>query len=132
MDKDLKKIWNLTNKAMENSYSPYSNFKVGAIIVSDVGLHTGTNIENASYGCTLCAEAVAIGNMISNGGKIINLICISSSNNKPISPCGMCRQRISEFSNNNTKILLTTKNKMIFKSYSIDELLPYRFNKDFI
>lgn len=82
--------------ARENAYAPYSNYKVGAaILVADGQIITGINIENVSYGLTVCAERTAIYNAISAGIKEIKAIAVCTSN--AVSPCGACRQVLAEF-----------------------------------
>lgn len=113
--------------ALKNAYAPYSHFCVGACICSSSGnLYTGVNIENSSYGLTLCAESSAIAQMISAGEKIIDSIVILASSNQLCSPCGACRQRIFEFSTSQTQVLLCN-HQHILERKSIDELLPLGF-----
>ncbi len=101
---------NLVSKAFEgrkNAYAPYSNFKVGAAVLTEDGkIYTGCNIENASYGATNCAERTAIFKAISEGHKTIEAIAIVGVINDYTYPCGICRQVISEFASDNTKIIL--------------------------
>ncbi len=115
-------------EALKCSYSPYSNFKVGAsVVTTNDSLYSGCNIENASYGLTICAERVAIFKMISaEGPKIkIKAILIATDKNIPCSPCGGCRQVIKEFSNTNTQVIYMSKNG--YTHLPIDELLPDSF-----
>lgn len=118
--------------AMKNSYSPYSNFKVGAAVLTEDGfIFIGTNVENSSFGATLCAERVAIGNAVSNGHKKIIKIGIISESNDVITPCGICRQVIFEFAkhyNNDIEILMSNKNKRKIVSSKISEILPLGFD----
>lgn len=117
-------------KVMEKSYSPYSKFTVGACIRTiDDQYFSGTNIENASYGLTLCAETAAIANMICHHHSIIADIVVVSGTADRCPPCGSCRQRIAEFSNSQTKIHLASHDSVI-ESYTIDQLLPHAFQFD--
>jgi len=123
----------LLQKAKEiskNSYSPYSNFPVGAaIIYESEKIYTGCNIENVSYGLSLCAERNAMAGAIANGEKTkIKAIAIYSPKQKLCMPCGACRQWISEFciNENDTKIILEDKNEEL-KIYSLKEIFPYDF-----
>lgn len=85
--------------AAANSYSPYSKFRVGAAILCDDGsIVTGANIENRSYGLTICAERSALASAVSSGRKGFRAIAIATPDSSyPVSPCGACRQVISEF-----------------------------------
>lgn len=113
-------------EAQKTSYSPYSNFPVGAAVEMESGrIYTGTNIENSSYGLTICAERVAIFNAISNGESKIKNIAISCKNSDKLSssmPCGACRQVIIEFSTADTQIIVNG-----VYSFKIDQLLPNAF-----
>lgn len=82
--------------ARARAYAPYSHFAVGAAIVADTGrIFTGVNIENASYGLTVCAERTAVGTMIAEGDRRILAVAVCSQNG--VTPCGACRQVLSEF-----------------------------------
>jgi len=104
MDKSfISKIIDMAKKAQKNSYSPYSRYPVGATVVGESGkIYTGTNIENASFGLSICAERVAIFKAISAGEKKIKDICVVA---KSATPCGACRQVIMEFADKDAKII---------------------------
>jgi cytidine deaminase len=124
---DYKNLINRAFEAKKNSYSPYSNFRVGsALITDDNNIFYGTNIENASYGATVCAERVAIFNAIATGKKLIRAIAIISDRNDFIFPCGICRQVLSEFSDDKT-IIICCRNDKVYETYNIIELLPNHF-----
>ena len=113
---------------LQNAHAPYSGFSVASCICSDNGnLYTGVNIENQSYGLTICAERSAICQMVAAGDKKISAVVIMAGNNLLCPPCGACRQVIKEFANNNTKIYLCD-NEKILRSCTMDELLPLAFN----
>jgi len=117
--------------AMKKAHAPYSNFHVGATILDENNqIHAGCNVENAAYPLGVCAEGSAISNMVLNGGRSINKIMIVSSGEKLVTPCGGCRQKIKEFSNENTQILVFHDNKT--STFSIEELLPQSFSKEFL
>ena len=83
------------------SYSPYSNYKVGAaLLVADGSIISGTNVENASYSVTICAERSAIVSAISAGKRDFVAIAVATSSKEPQAPCGVCRQSLLEFSDN--------------------------------
>ena len=112
-------------KSKEYAYSPYSNFKVGAaVLTSDGMVFLGSNIENASYGATICAERVAIFKAVSEAKKNIVKIAIASDTNDLTYPCGICRQVISEFMPEG-EIILGNENEI--KVYKVSELLPHAF-----
>lgn len=104
--KSLKEeLMDLADKARENSYAPYSNYHVGACLIADNGkLYSGANIENGSYGASICAERVAIFKAIYDGAKVIEAIAIKADTPGAF-PCGICRQVMSEFAgyNKNTE-----------------------------
>lgn len=119
----------LINKALlakENSYSPYSNFRVGsALLTEDNKIYTGCNIENSSYGATICAERTAIIKAVSSGEKKFKKLAIVSDSNDLTYPCGICLQVISEFMPDG-EIVLLDKDKNIC-IYKVSEFLPLAF-----
>jgi len=124
----IKALIKAADLAKTKAYAPYSNFPVGAAILdNNQNIHSGCNVENSSYPLGCCAEQSAISNMILNDGHIIKTIVISSNSKEACSPCGACRQKINEFANKSTTILLC-QNGEIVKSYSIEKLLPDAFN----
>jgi len=128
MNKIISKMIAEAYKALQNSYSPYSHFSVASCIQTNNGaLYTGVNVENGSYGLTLCAETTAIGTMISAGEQTIKNMVVLAGNNLLCSPCGACRQRIHEFSSSETQIHLCNKDS-VFHTMTIDQLLPLAFD----
>ena len=96
---NFERLFKACKEVREQAHVPYSNFKVGAaFLTEDNNIITGCNVENAAYPQSQCAEASAIGNLISQGYKSIKEIVVIGSGNKLCSPCGGCRQRIREFS----------------------------------
>ncbi len=129
MPVDHEQLIEAAKKARQNAYAPYSNYFVGAAIVDDRGgIYTGCNVENAAYPEGNCAEANAIGAMVTAGGKKISVIAAVGGGDalEFCTPCGGCRQSILEFSDENTRIILINEEGEIQK-YSIDELLPLAF-----
>lgn len=113
-------------EAMNNAYAPYSNFKVGAaLLTKDNQVYTGCNIENASYGATNCAERTAIFKAISEGVKEFKKIAVVSSSDEYTYPCGICRQVISEFMPEGEVIFGNSDGKIL--NIKATELFPYRF-----
>ncbi|QXM05703.1 cytidine deaminase [Crassaminicella indica] len=114
-------------QAKENAYAPYSNFKVGAALLTKDGkIYTGCNVECASFGGTNCAERTAIFKAISEGSKDFEAIAIASDNDTFTFPCGICRQVIFEFGKD-IKIIVGDKDGKI-KVVPIKELLPHGFS----
>ena len=117
----------LARNIAEKAYAPYSNFRVGAALITDSGnVYTGCNIENASYPATVCGEDVAVVKAISEGEKSIKTIavaCIDAESDTAIFPCGISRQRLAEFDTKN--VIVVDKNG--FKEYTFEEILPYNF-----
>ncbi|MDD3453216.1 MAG: cytidine deaminase [Bacilli bacterium] len=119
----------LTN-LLKNSYSPYSNFKVASIVVmKDNNIFSGVNVENASFGATICAERSAIVSAISAGYKKYDFekLYVMVDSDKISSSCFLCRQVISEFFEENKEIVLMNKNGD-YKTYLVKELCPVPFN----
>ena len=113
----------------ERAYSRYSGYSVGAALVDERGnLHVGCNVENAAYPQGSCAETGAIAAMIASGGSRIVAIAIAGGSDRitTCSPCGGCRQRISEFADEDTRIIIIGDDDE-WHSYGIDELLPHSF-----
>lgn len=120
-------------EASKKSYSPYSKFPVGACVLYESGnIYQGCNVENASYGLTLCAERNAMSSAIVKGETSkITAIAIYSPKQKRCLPCGACRQWLSEFAKNEkeTKIILEDINDKILV-LSLEEIFPYGFKFD--
>jgi cytidine deaminase len=114
-------------EAAKRAYVPYSKFPVGAALVSADGkIYQGCNIENASFGLTNCAERTAIFKAVSEGEHSFSAIYIYGETDKPISPCGACRQVLSEFCSPDMPVILISKDHQL-KSLTVSELLPYSF-----
>tara|TARA_B110001454_G_scaffold43498_1_gene42591 strand:- start:100 stop:492 length:393 start_codon:yes stop_codon:yes gene_type:complete len=119
-----------TKEAMNKAYAPYSNYPVGALVVTDKGnTYSGCNVENASYPLGNCAEASAIASMVISGEKIIKTIYVMSKNDEGGIPCGGCRQRIREFSDSNTQIIMCSPDG-VQRRINISELLPNSFGPE--
>lgn len=126
MNEKYNKLFEEAVKASENSYSPYSKFRVGAaLLCSDGTIYTGCNIENSSYPLGNCAERTAIFKAVSDGKKDFEAIAIAGSADynmsEPCYPCGACRQVMSEFCDESFKVILSEK------ILTLGELLPYSF-----
>lgn len=126
---DLEKLINIAKQARENSYSPYSNYKVGCALITKSGkIFSGCNVENDGL-MSICAERVAFVKAISEGEKEFEALLVLGGKEKLIytSPCGYCRQFISEFCDKNFEIYICYENNKIDKK-TIEELFPNKFD----
>lgn len=130
LDKSLKKLLELANKARKNAYAPYSKYQVGCALLDAKGkTFTGCNVENASYPAGLCAERTAIVKMISEGGKKIKEIVLVGSSAEPVFPCGMCLQVIQEFGNG-CRVTSVDPKGLVFRQVPLKDLFPFGFTPD--
>lgn len=126
--KEIEKLIAETIENKKNSYSPYSNFRVSALVKTKSGkIFKGVNIENAAYSPTICAERSALVSAISNGEREFSYIIINGDS-KDTFPCGVCRQFIREFADTDTKIVIANSTDD-YKIYTIEDLLPHSFSK---
>jgi cytidine deaminase len=111
--------------ARAHAYAPYSGFAVGAALRSAGGaLYSGCNIENASYGATLCAERVAVARMVASGDRVITAIAVYTDTEPPAMPCGLCRQVLHEFGRAVTVVVAGPKGS---RHTTLAALLPEPF-----
>jgi cytidine deaminase len=121
----LEKLIELAYEVRANAYAPYSNFAVGAALLAASGkIYTGCNVENSSFGATICAERAALCAGIAAGERAFLAIAIAGEP-KNISPCGICRQQLSEFSPTMDVYCASIDGDV--KSYKLNELLPNAF-----
>lgn len=129
----MEKKYELAIKARENAYAPYSHFLVGACVVLKNGEYIiGSNVENSSYGLCNCAERTALFAAYANGFRkddILELV-VCTKNLIPSSPCGACRQVISELMNKDSMVTLINPELKNTKLYKVSELLPFAFSGD--
>jgi len=118
---DDKELYRIAQKASENAYAPYSEFKVGAaLLASDGTVFTGANVENATYGATICAERTAVAKAVSDGVRDFSKIAVASSGGAAW-PCGICRQFMYEF---NTDVqVITGDDEDHLETHELSELL---------
>lgn len=127
MEKQLIELVAAATQAAKRSYSPYSGFPVGAAVMTAGGkVFSGTNVENASYGATMCAERVAVFKAVSEGEKEITALAVYTDAADYAFPCGMCLQVLSEFASD-IPVLVAGAGGV--KSFTLNELLPHRFGK---
>ncbi len=118
--------------AMEKAYAPYSGFKVGAALLAEDGsVYTGCNVENSSYGASCCAERNAVFKAVSEGKTgFLGIAIAGGPDGHPegyISPCGICRQVMSEFDKDKKFFVIMAKSKDDYKKEQLKNLMPYAF-----
>jgi cytidine deaminase len=114
------------------AHAPYSNFSVGAALLSSDGrVFTGCNVENSTYGLSMCAERVAIFKAISEGATAIARVVVVTDHENIAPPCGCCRQMIWEFSTDGTEVVLSNLSGDV-RTYRITELLPEAFDERYL
>lgn len=126
---DDENLLRVAESARERAYAPYSDYPVGAALrTSDDTIYEGVNVENASYGLSMCAERTAIFKAVADGARDLESIAIVGKTDGEISPCGACRQVMREF---NAEMTVIVKNEEDGgKKLSLDELLPNSFGPD--
>ena len=130
MDDQLNEMLTKAKEVYENAYAPYSNFAVGAVILTTEGqLYTGANVENACYSMGQCAEASAIGHLVAKQGLArIKKVLIVVDAKVPVVPCGGCLQKLSEFSAKDTEVHCYTLSGE-YKHYAFSDLHPIFFDQ---
>ena len=128
---NLKDAVEAARAASQKAYAPYSNFRVGAAILTQGGvIHAGCNVENASYGLGICAERGAVMRMAAEGDTAdrgIKLVAVYSPNASPCFPCGACRQVLREFGCEKVVVLDAQGNP---RRYPFEEILPHSFGPE--
>ena len=126
---DKKELVRLAIEARESSYSPYSNFRVGAALLTSGGkVYQGCNVENAAYGSTLCAERTALVKAISEGCRSFTRLAVVGNSADYCWPCGACRQMLYEFAPDLE--VLVARQDHTFVKYTLRQLLPQGFGPD--
>ena len=129
MTTDDDRLLEAAKNVRRNAYAPYSHYPVGAALQDEVGrVHTGCNVENAAFPEGTCAEANAIAAMVAAGGRRIAAIAVAGGRDalEPCTPCGGCRQKIAEFADPATRILLLDAAGEV-STHQIGDLLPNSF-----
>ena len=128
MENTMERLVRAALEAREKAYVPYSNFPIGAALLTKDGqIFSGCNIENASYGLTNCAERTAIFKAISAGHHDLKMMVVVADTARPIPPCGACRQVIFEFGEDITIVMRNLQGDSV--QYQSRELLPAAFNR---
>jgi cytidine deaminase len=116
--------------ARAQAYAPYSRFAVGAALLDEQGrIHTGCNVENAAYPEGLCAEAVALGQLVLAGGTRVTAVLVAADSRHPVTPCGGCRQKLREFAAAGVPVW-SADTRGVTASHTLGELLPASFGPD--
>ena len=132
-EKDIRILIEEAYEAKKQSYAPYSNFYVGAALLTAEGnIYRGCNIENAAYSPTNCAERTAIFIAVSEGERNFVAIAIAGSKEEYLAPCGVCRQVMQEFCNSEAFQIILVKNREDYVIYRLEELLPGAFSKNML
>ncbi len=120
-----KELLHMAHEATAKAYAPYSKFFVGAALLASSGkVYQGCNIENSSYGVTICAERAAMVNAVFAGERDFEAIAIASTTENFVYPCGLCRQFLAEFGIN-LKVIVGSPDEI--REHKLRELLPYAF-----
>ena len=115
-------------RAAAGAYAPYSRFAVGAALLADDGrIFTGANVENASYGLTVCAERTALFAAVNAGARRFQALAVAAGTRTPATPCGACRQVLAEFCEDRMPILCSTRTGKKVKRTTLGALLPDAF-----
>lgn len=110
------------------AHAPYSKFQVGAAVVDERGrIHVGCNVENASYGLTVCAERNAVAAAVAAGARAVRAVAVVTPTRPPGTPCGACRQVLAELGNADTRVLLASPTGAA-QATTLDQLLPRSFS----
>jgi len=115
-------------EVMQNAYAPYSNFHVGAAIeAADGTIHVGCNVENASYGLTICAERMAVGAAVAAGKRSLKRVAVATAVEPPATPCGACRQLLAEFGLDLEIVAVGPSSE---RRWKLRDLLPEAFTRE--
>lgn len=124
-DGNVEALLQVARRARDRAYAPYSHFPVGAAVDSDAGVFAGANVENAAYPTGVCAERVAAASAVTAGARRIAAVAVTSDADGPITPCGQCRQFLSEFG---PQMLVVSEGKDgTLGRWTLSDLLPEAF-----
>ena len=124
---DLAALADAARTVRERAHAPYSRYRVGAALLDEHGrVHAGCNVENAAYPQSLCAEAVALGALVSAGGTRVRAVAVAGDGSETIVPCGGCRQKLSEFAAADTPVV-AVDDAAVRARHTLGELLPFGF-----
>jgi len=123
----IRRLVKAAEGANERAYAPYSRFRVGAAVLAEGKVYTGCNVENASYGLTVCAERVAVFTAVAAGHRRLEAVAVVTEAATPTAPCGACRQVLHEFGPAMTVVMAAGGETLV---RSLSELLPLAFGPD--
>ena len=130
MKDQFKRLFDAAFAVQQRAHAPYSHFPVGAAVLDESGaIHSGCNVENAAYPLGTCAEASAIAAMVAQGGKRIRALLVLGNGRELVTPCGGCRQRLREFADGDTPVLVAGRDG-VRKQFTLGELLPASFGPE--
>ncbi len=130
--KSTDELIELARAVRERAHAPFSKFKVGAVVeCRDGRVFTGCNVENSSYGLSLCAERVAIFKAVSEGARDFARLAVIADTQEPIRPCGACRQVISDLFASDAEIIMANLRAQV-ETKTVRELLPVPFDRSFL
>lgn len=125
---DWEPLIDAATRARERAYAPYSSFKVGAAVVMDDGsIYPGCNVENSSFGGTICAERTAVVSAVASGARRIRAVAVVTDTDPPAAPCGLCRQVLVEFGDPDVPVLLASTSG-IRQETTLGEIHPLPFD----
>ncbi len=120
----------LARETLRNAYAPYSGYRVGAAVETESGeVFTGCNVENASYGLTICAERIAVAKAVSEGHTRFRRLVVATEANRAAPPCGACRQFVAEFGD---EVVVCSVSGSEKRSWQLKDLIPDTFTADYI
>jgi cytidine deaminase len=126
----VERLLAAARSARERAHAPYSNFHVGAAVLDEQGrIHAGCNVENAAYPLGTCAEANAIAGFVMAGGRRLAAILVLGEGEHLVAPCGGCRQRMREFADPDTPILVADP-RHVREEFTLEQLLPHSFGPE--
>lgn len=126
----MQQLADAARAVREHAYAPYSRFAVGAALLDERGrIHAGCNVENAAYPQGLCAEAVALGQLVSAGGTRVLAAVVAGQAAQPVTPCGACRQRLREFAADDAPVWSADAHDITAR-HRLGELLPASFGPE--
>ena len=127
---DREQLIAAAREVRENAYAPYSEYLVGCALLANGQMFVGANVENASYGLSICAERVACANAAINGARDVEMIAVITATSPPAAPCGMCLQTLREFCQDPRELTIIMINSVGEESVStLAELSPQAFHK---
>lgn len=127
-DDAIARLLEAAKDGLDNAYAPYSQFRVGAAVLTESGkIYRGSNVENASYGLSVCAERAAVFHAVCEGERNIVAVAVACAGSKPVPPCGACRQVITEFVRSPEQVRIYLVAEGCQEEHLLKDLLPFPF-----